>query len=57
MVGGILNGSLEREVNMSYQIINVNGHYEAYINGEFICSGDTYIEASREADKFLAERR
>lgn len=42
---------------MSYQIINIGGHYEVYINGEFICSGDTYSEASREADKCLAERR
>jgi hypothetical protein len=52
-----LNGSLEREDNMSYQIINVMGHYEVYINGIFICSGDTYSEASREAEKCLAERR
>ena len=42
---------------MSYQIIHVFGHYEVYINGQFVCSGDTYNEASREAEKCLAERR
>jgi hypothetical protein len=29
-------------------IIPVNGHYEAYLNGKFICSGDTRSEAERE---------
>jgi hypothetical protein len=42
---------------MAYRIINVCGHYEVYINGEFICSGDTASEAAREAEKVLAERR
>lgn len=42
---------------MTYQIKNVNGHYEAYINGKFICSGDTQNEAAREAEKHLAERK
>lgn len=42
---------------MIYHIVNICGHYEVYINGEFVCSGDTYTEASREADKYLAERR
>jgi len=42
---------------MAYKIINVRGHYEVYINGEFICSGDTQNEAAREAEKVLAERR
>ena len=29
-------------------IIPVRGHYEAYLNGKFICSGDTEAEVERE---------
>jgi hypothetical protein len=57
---GVLNGNgiiVKGDLSMSYQIINVCDHYEVYINGIFICSGDTYSEASREADKCLVERR
>jgi hypothetical protein len=39
------------------KIIHVMDHYEVYINGNFICSGDTLNEAVREAEKCLAERR
>lgn len=35
----------------------VMDHYHAYIQGKFICSGDTYNEAYKEAEKYLAERR
>ena len=30
------------------EILNINGHYEGYINGTFICSGDTYNEVYNE---------
>ncbi len=33
---------------MEVKIINVAGHYEGYVNGEFFCSGDTYTEVARE---------
>ena len=39
------------------EIRHVHGHYEAYLNGKFICSGDTWNETAREAEKALAERR
>lgn len=39
------------------EIRNVRGYYEVYINGKFICSGDTWNEAVTEAEKCLAERR
>jgi hypothetical protein len=42
---------------MAYQIIHVRGHYEVYINGKFVCSGDTWSEAVREAEKHLTEGR
>ena len=29
-------------------IIHVNGHYEAYLNGKFICSGDSRSEVEKE---------
>lgn len=35
--------------NNEIDVINVNGHYEAYLNNEFICSGDTYNECYQEA--------
>ena len=30
---------------MDYEIINNRGHYEVYLDGEFIGSEDTYSEA------------
>ena len=41
---------------MEMKVINVRGHYEVYLKGKFICSGDTMSEAVREAEKCLAER-
>ncbi len=29
-------------------IIPVHGHYEAYQNGKFVCSGDTEAEVEKE---------
>ena len=44
--------------NMDYEVINVNGHYQAYdLNGNFICSGDTKSETKKDAEEILAERR
>lgn len=37
-------------------IIHVMDHYEAYMNGKFICSGDTRSEAETDADEILSER-
>lgn len=34
-----------------YEIISVHGHYEAYVNGAFFCSADTYSEAQNEIEK------
>jgi hypothetical protein len=35
-----------------YKIIHANGHYEAYDNnGNFLCSGDSYIEVVREIEE------
>ena len=30
---------------MGYEIIPNRGHYEVHLNGEFICSEDTYSDA------------
>lgn len=30
------------------RIIQVKGHWEVYVNGEFFCSADSYMEAVRE---------
>lgn len=39
------------------QIINKFGHYEVYVDGEFMCSADTLAEAARELEEVLEERR
>lgn len=36
-------------------IINVNGHYEAYFNGVFICSGDNRKECENDAIEILTK--
>lgn len=38
-------------MNNDYDIIQVNGHYEVYINGKFYCSADTITEATREIEE------
>ena len=35
----------------SYDIIHVKDHYEAFIDGKFFCSGDTYMECVKEIEK------
>ena len=30
------------------RIVQVRGHWEVYINGDFFCSADNYLEAVRE---------
>ena len=37
---------------MSYNIVNVNGHYEVYINGQFYCSADSTVEAAKEINEY-----
>jgi len=32
------------------RIVQVNGHYEVYINGEYYCSADSMIEAINEVE-------
>ena len=34
-------------------IINVNGHYEVYIDDIFVCSGDTYNECKQDLEEYL----
>lgn len=33
---------------MNYRIVNNNGHYDVYVDGEFYCSVDTMAEAVHE---------
>ena len=39
------------------QIVSKFGHYEVYVDGEFVCSADTLAEAARELEGVLEERR
>ena len=43
------------ETEMKYKIVDVYGHYEVYINGNFYCSVDTYTEAIREIENYEKE--
>ena len=36
---------------MSLKIKFVKGHYEAFVNGRFVVSGDTYSEIIRELEE------
>ena len=38
---------------MNYEVKQVYGHYEIYINGEFYCSADNMAEVREEIEKFL----
>lgn len=40
-----------------YEVKNVRGHWEVYVDGKFICSEDKWTDAIREAEEYLAERR
>lgn len=39
------------EQKATIDIVTENGHYVAYVNGEFYCSGDTYLEVVQELSK------
>lgn len=34
------------------QIKQVRGHWEVYVNGEFFCTADSYLEAVMEINEF-----
>ena len=34
----------------TYDIRHIGDHYAAYLNGEFVCSGDTRSEVERELE-------
>lgn len=42
---------------MNVDITRRGDHYELYINGEFVCSADTAMEAAREADEYMEKIR
>ena len=42
---------------MKIDITPKNGHYEGYINGRFICSGDTVVEVAKELDEEIERIR
>lgn len=46
-----------RNTYMETQIVRKGGHYEVYVDGKFVCSADTVVEAAKELDLFLEERR
>lgn len=39
--------------DVSYKIVNARGHYDAYVDGKFYCSADTFGEALEEIEKLL----
>jgi hypothetical protein len=51
------NQTAEKEINMTYEVIAVMDHYHGYVNGKFICSGDTQTEVAKDVEEYLRERR
>jgi hypothetical protein len=47
----------EREINMTYEIIAVMDHYHGYVDGKFVCSGDTQSEVAKDVEEYLMEGR
>lgn len=45
------------EWNVKVDITRKNGHYEGYVNGEFVCSGDTVTEVAKELDEHVEKLR
>ncbi len=53
---GIRRIHLGKEIRKMAEVIsirNVNGHYEAYLRGRFVCSGDTRRECEESAEEAL----
>lgn len=40
-----------------YDIICKSGHYEAYIDNKFICSGDTYNECKEDVIDYIRSEK
>ena len=38
---------------MNYEVKQVHGHYEIYIDGNFYCTADNMVEVVEEIEKFL----
>lgn len=41
---------------MPYQIIPIKGHYEVYVDGEFLCTADDKSEAESEIKEYYDQR-
>lgn len=42
---------------MDIRVVHVAGHYEVYVDGDFICSADTLDEAHFEVKEWLENHR
>lgn len=40
-----------------YEIKHVNTHYELYVNGSFICSGDSFSECAEDLDEYIHQQK
>lgn len=38
-------------IDFDYRILRKEGHYEVYIEDEFYCSADTFMEAAKEVER------
>lgn len=41
---------------MDIRVVPNRGHYDVYIDGDFICSADTYSEAAEDIKLWLKSR-
>lgn len=42
---------------MKVDITRKNGHYEGYVNGTFVCSGDTAVEVAKDLEEHIEKLR
>lgn len=42
---------------VEYKVIPKNGHWEGFVDGVFVCSGDTFHEAVVELEKHIFPKK
>ena len=40
----------------TYKVLNIRGHLEVYLNGQFICSGDNETEICEEIKEYESNK-
>lgn len=49
--------TMNEENVMKYEFVHKYDHYEVYVNGVFVCSADTAVEAAKELEEYMSRER